>query len=154
MPRDTQVIELAGRYWLIGHLLASGLEVAEPVRDRGVDLLVYDERAEAFRALPVQVKASSCRSFSVHDKYKTATALVLAFIWKLDPQAGETTAFALTVAEAEELAEAMKWARAGRLAYSTTAPSKALVAALEPYQSTPERWRPLLRSVASPGGRA
>ncbi len=38
---DTQVIELLGRQRLIAELLRDGLEVALPVRDRGVDLVAY-----------------------------------------------------------------------------------------------------------------
>lgn len=150
-PKDTQVVELAGRHWLIGHLLSSGFEVANPVRDRGVDLLVYEERSDAFRAVPVQVKASSYRGFSVHDKYHKARGLVLAFVWDVRPEAERTSAYILTVAEAEEVAGQMGWARAGKLAYSTTAPSKKLILALEPFLSTPDRWRTVLGSTGGKG---
>jgi len=35
--RDSQLTELSGRHFLVAQLVAGGLEVALPVRDRGVD---------------------------------------------------------------------------------------------------------------------
>jgi hypothetical protein len=145
MRRDTQIVELAGRHWLIGQLLTFGLEVANPVRDRGVDLVVYEERSDAFRALPVQIKASSYSGFSVHDKYKRTSNLVLAYIWNVRTGAENTEAVILTVKEAEEVATQMGWARKGKLGYSTTNPSKRLRVILSKYVSTRERWASLLR---------
>lgn len=145
MQKDTQVVELAGRHWLIGQLLTFGLEVANPVRDRGVDLVVYMDRSDAFRALPVQVKASSLSAFSVHDKYKKTKDLVLAYVWNVGTEAKETCAFILTVDDAEEVVAKMGWAREGKSGYTTTSPSKRLQEAINPYLSTPERWSKLLR---------
>lgn len=145
MPRDTQVVELAGRHWLIGHLLSLGLEVAEPVRDRGVDLVVYEERSDVFRALPIQVKASSFSGFGVHNKYRKARNLLLAYVWNVRPEGPGPCAMVLTVNEAEKVVSDMGWARAGKTGYSTTAPSKRLRSALIEYISTRERWASLLR---------
>ncbi len=36
-------VEIAGRNWLTAQLLARGLEVATPVVDRGIDLIVFRE---------------------------------------------------------------------------------------------------------------
>jgi hypothetical protein len=69
---DSQVTELQGRGHLIGEMLVAGLEVAVPVRDRGVDLVAYlDLKAStpAFRARPVQMKSASGRHFSIAKKY-------------------------------------------------------------------------------------
>jgi hypothetical protein len=38
---DTQLTELIGRNWLVNELLRAGLEVATPLRDRGIDLIAY-----------------------------------------------------------------------------------------------------------------
>jgi hypothetical protein len=49
---DTQVIELMGRHRLMNESLRDGMEIASPVRDRGVDVIAYgdglveDERSE------------------------------------------------------------------------------------------------------------
>ena len=38
---DSQAVELLGRNRLVSDLLQAGLEVALPVRDRGIDLIAY-----------------------------------------------------------------------------------------------------------------
>ena len=38
---DSQLIEIIGRNRLINELLRGGLEVATPLRDRGIDLIAY-----------------------------------------------------------------------------------------------------------------
>ena len=59
MALDSQQVELIGRNLLIAQLVADGLEVAVPTRDRGVDLIVYSDREEhgRFVAKPIQLKA-------------------------------------------------------------------------------------------------
>ena len=36
---DPQQVVIIGRSWLVGELVRAGLEVADPVRDNGIDLL-------------------------------------------------------------------------------------------------------------------
>src|SRR5437667_4051303 len=63
---DTQMIEIMGRNRLIDELLRAGLEVALPLRDRGIDLIAYVDLADqvsAFVACPIQMKAASGRFF-------------------------------------------------------------------------------------------
>ena len=38
---DPQVVEVLGRNLLVGVLLTEGVEVALPVRDKGIDLVAY-----------------------------------------------------------------------------------------------------------------
>jgi len=69
---DSQVVELLGRNRLIEELLLAGLEVALPMRDRGIDLIAYADlaaRVESFAACPIQMKASSEAAFGLHSKY-------------------------------------------------------------------------------------
>ena len=69
---DTQVTELLGRNRLVSELLRAGLEVALPLRDRGIDLIAYaDVGAELTRffACPIQMKAATASSFTVSRKY-------------------------------------------------------------------------------------
>lgn len=58
---DAQQTEIVGRNLLISALVASGVEVARPERDRGVDLIAYLdlESERGFQAMPVQLKASA-----------------------------------------------------------------------------------------------
>ena len=147
MPNDTQLIELAGRHWLIGQLLTFGLEVADPIRDRGVDLIVYEDRADTFRAVPVQLKVASHRAFGIHRKYDKTRDLLLAYIWNIRP--GETpSAYVLRLDEAIALGDEMgytktpSWAKG---AYTTTKPSMKLIKKLERFASSADRWRMLLQ---------
>jgi hypothetical protein len=43
---DSQQVELVGTALLRTHLLADGIELAEPIRDRGVDLIHSPPRSE------------------------------------------------------------------------------------------------------------
>jgi hypothetical protein len=61
--KDTQITELTGRHWLIGQLLQAELEIATPVRDKHIDLIVYSVRR--FIARPIQVKAATAESFQL-----------------------------------------------------------------------------------------
>jgi hypothetical protein len=54
--RDPQFVEILGRHYLITELMRAGIEVAEPVRDRGIDLIAYvdlDSSSGAFCARPI-----------------------------------------------------------------------------------------------------
>jgi hypothetical protein len=64
---DPQQVEIIGRYWLIGELVRAGLEVANPVRDNGVDLLV--STPDYTWTQPIQVKTSRDRAINVYPKY-------------------------------------------------------------------------------------
>ena len=39
--KDSQLVEIAGKHLLISRLVAAGFEVAEPLRDKGIDLIIY-----------------------------------------------------------------------------------------------------------------
>lgn len=104
---DTQVVELIGRSRLIIELLGAGLEVAVPIRDRGVDLIVYvdlDAKAQSFIARPIQLKASSKRHFSISRKYARVRDLLLAFVWQLD-EPTRTVTYTLSYPEAVAIGE-------------------------------------------------
>jgi hypothetical protein len=142
---DAQVIELLGRNRLISELLRADLEVALPIRDRGIDLLAYVDlgpELRAFSACPVQMKASSHRAFSLDAKYAKFPSLILAHVWHIESPQEEVT-FALTYPEALSVAEAMGWTKTPSWAngyYTNTAPGSKLRELLEPHRMTPERW--------------
>jgi hypothetical protein len=146
---DTQVVEFLGRERLIGELLRDGLEVAVPARDRGVDLIAYadlSKQVNRFSSRPIQMKASSTCAFGVDRKYERIADLILAYVWHIDnPQAAVT--YALSYAEAVGIATEMGWTvtaswQQGR--YTTTSPSKRLLALLDPYRMSPGRWWSLI----------
>ena len=142
---DTQMVELLGRQRLMSELILSGLEVAVPSRDRGVDLVAYIDLVKQtgrFVAKPIQMKAASRRSFGVKRKYKKISILVLAYVWHLDDPEHSCT-YALTYDEAETIARKMGWTKTAswkRSGYNTNNPSRRLLELLQPYTMTPEKW--------------
>ena len=146
-PLDTQTLELIGRHRLANELLRAGLEVALPLRDRGVDLIAYadiDKQAGCFVARPIQMKAASQRSFGRWRKYERIHDLIVAFVWNLDGK-GEPETYALTCAELATVGDAMRWTTTASWvddgAYTTTRPGEKLCALLQPYLMTPAKWR-------------
>ena len=143
---DTQVIEIIGRNWLVNELVQAGLEVALPVRDRGIDLIAYADlgtRVPSFTACPIQMKAATARLFTIQRRWKDFPDLLLAYVRHLkDPR--QTTTYALTYAEALQLAEGLGWTRTRswieKDGYGTTAPSAELTARLQPFAMTPDAW--------------
>jgi ribosomal protein L11 len=150
---DTQTIEILGRNRLIDELLMAGLEVAMPIRDRGIDLITYVDLVAAtskFAAIPIQMKAASTRAFSIDAKYEKISNLVVVYVWGLrSPEHAQI--FALTYAEVLEIASIMKWTSTlswKKGSYSTSAPSKKLCELLEPHRMTSDTWRKKLSKVS------
>jgi hypothetical protein len=143
---DSQTVEIIGRNYLVTQLVRDGVEVARPERDRGVDLVAYldlDETQGGFVACPIQMKAATNRSFGVFRKYERFTHLMLVYVWHVqDPS--QVCAYALSIGEALEIAEAMDWTKTEswrRSGYSTTQPSKRLLNHLEPHLMKPGDWK-------------
>ena len=157
MQLDTQVVELLGRQRLIAELLRDGLEVALPVRDRGVDLIAYADlsrQVSRFAARPIQMKASTTIGFGVFTKYERVVDLILAYVWHLGDPTAEAT-FAMTYPQAVALADAQGWTATpswGTGGYSTSKPSRQLLGLLEPYRMGPGRWWELVTGTARPAG--
>lgn len=143
---DTQIVELIGRHHLTAELLHAGLEVAAPVRDRGIDLIAYadiDKRLTKFASCPIQMKAAMKRSFGLATKYARVHNLLIAYVWHLEDFNKRVT-YALTYQEAFDIAEKLGWTRTKswqRGAYTTTRPSAKIVSLLEPHRMTPPKWR-------------
>jgi hypothetical protein len=152
---DTQAIEILGRNKLVDDLTLAGLEVALPLRDRGVDLLAYHELAEVnarFIAVPIQLKASSLRSFSVSAKYAKISNLVMAHVWGLQsPQ--HAACYALTYQEAYGVAQRLGWLDTptwvAKGIYTTNNPSARVMEQLEPFKMTPAAWAQKIREVSA-----
>jgi hypothetical protein len=153
---DTQLIELAGRNWLASELQRSGIEVARPERDHGIDLIAYldlDEQIGDFVACPIQMKAATETVFSLYPKYAKFPRLVLAYVWDV-ANSSMTRCFALTYPEALHVAEEVGWTKTDswinggphqKRGYSTSAPSKRLCDLLAPHQmDSPKCGRRLL----------
>ncbi len=143
----SQIVELRGRNWLVNELLQANLEVALPLRDRGIDLIAFadlDTHVQSFIARPIQMKAASDKSFGIHKKYAQFPNLIIAYVWYLnDPS--KTVTYGLTYHEAVQVADEMgytktpSWKEKGF--YFTSRPSVELLNFLESYKmSSPQQW--------------
>jgi hypothetical protein len=147
MRPDAQVVEALGRNLLVTELLRANLEVAFPIRDRGIDLIAYLDTGDGVRdfvACPIQMKAASRESFSIDKKYEPFPGLILAYVWNVfDPDA--TVTYALTYGEAVEVADHMGYTQndawlVGRR-WNCPTIGRPLRKLLEPHRMTCAKWR-------------
>jgi hypothetical protein len=146
---DPQIIELLGRNLLVEELLRAGLEVAFPLRDRGIDLIAYEDTGEgvaAFSARPIQMKAASDERFNVDCKYKAFPGLIIAFVWSIGDSVNTVT-YALTYEDLIAVADAMGYTQTpswenGR--YASTNIGGKLRALLEAHRMTPAKWQDMV----------
>ena len=144
---DTQSVELIGRNRLTEELIQAGLEVALPLRDRGIDLIAYadlHDKVESFSACPIQMKAATNKSFSITRKYEKFPNLIIAFVWGIG-SFNDIETYGLTHPEAVAIGDEMGYTKTSswdkpKGYYTTTRPSAKLLALLEPYRMTPEKW--------------
>lgn len=146
---DSQLVEIAGKHLLISRLVAAGYEVAEPIRDRGIDLIVYRDGHE-FSARPVQMKASTHESFSLDKKYEKFKGILIAYVWNVNvPE--QSDVFVLTfdqargILETKGYAKSNSWAKNGY--YFVRNAGSELKALLEPYRMSSELWQQKLPSL-------
>jgi len=149
---DSQLTEVFGKNLLISHLMAAGFEVAQPVRDRGVDLVVYRDREDAkdYQPCLIQLKASAQESFSLDKKFARLPHLLIAYVWNVQTP-GRSDVYALTfddalqVMEKKGFAKTDSWVKGGY--YFVRNAGADLKKILEPYKMTPERWREKLQAI-------
>ncbi|HVT05783.1 MAG TPA: hypothetical protein VHL58_20705, partial [Thermoanaerobaculia bacterium] len=121
------------------------LEVAVPIRQRGIDLIAYSETTERgvpFVPCPIQLRASAGRTFSVDQAFASVPNLIFAFIWGIGTD--KTTSYGLTYREAELVAESMGYTLTQswqKDLYSLQQPNRSLLESLEKHLMTPALWR-------------
>jgi hypothetical protein len=147
MKLDTQAIEILGRNRLVSELLRAGIEVAFPIRDRGIDLIAFSDRKNSslvFAAVPIQMKGAERKSFSIDKKYEKVPHLLFAYVWGIQEEEIHKT-FAMTYQEAFDVAEEMgytkteSWTKNDK--YAVSKPGKKLERLIREFQMTPEKWR-------------
>jgi len=156
MKMDTPQIGIIGKHILIANLLASGLEVAEPIRDHGIDLIVFRDGKEEskkhvkFVARPIQLKTSSKKTFELYRKYGRFDELRIVYVWNAeniwnDKYPSKPIIFCLKYKEAEDILEAgghadtVSWTKGNH--WFTNNPSPVMVKRLEKYQvKSPKDW--------------
>jgi hypothetical protein len=145
---DSQQMEIAGRSVLVAAIVADGLEVARPERDKGIDLLAFS--VDPWKVVPIQMKAAAHESFAVHHKYALVPGLVMAYVWHAATP-GESVVYAMPYRKAVDVAEQLGWTKtkswqeAG--GYSTTRPSAKVKAVLEPFKMGDGDWATLVEHV-------
>jgi hypothetical protein len=150
---DSQLTEIAGKHLLISRLVAAGFEVAQPLRDKGIDLVAYrdGEDGKEFAAYPIQLKASSHESFSLDKKYERfGPRLLIAYVWNVqDPEHSDVYALtfgdALQVMKKKGYAETDSWTKRGY--YFVRSAGIELKEILEPYKMDTKRWREKLQAI-------
>lgn len=149
---DKQIIEILGRNRLIVELAGAGIEVAVPIRDRGIDLIAYrddGQKDRPFPAVPIQMKAAMQMSFSVDRKYEKFSNLILVFVWHLNGDEKPKT-FALTFDEARKIAKEMGWTKTASWEegkYTTNSPSAKLCGLLEKHEMSQNTWKGIFDKV-------
>jgi hypothetical protein len=139
---DSKLVELIGRNFLTAELLKAGLEVATPVRDRGIDLIAYadlDDGGGQFRARPIQVKAALNRAFSIDRKYAKFPDLLLAYVWGLHDLTA-TQCYLLSHRDSVTIGDALNWTKTASWKkgyYVTTNPGKKVLALLASFKMNP-----------------
>ena len=136
----------------VGSKLDAGLDVAEPIRDDGVDLIVYRRKGDgAFYARPIQLKTSTTARFAIDRKYERREGLIMAYVWGRE----RSTIYALAYdPDVNDIARKMGWEdtdswrtgghnkKPGWSCY----PNPKLLKLLSPFEATPDRWRTLQES--------
>jgi hypothetical protein len=141
-PGDSQKVELLGRNRLIDELLRDNLEVALPIRDRGIDLIAYadlSENVSAYVARPIQMKAAWKQAFGIDRKYEKFPDLLIAYVWNLSSQSDPFT-YAMSFKQSYSIAEKMGWTQTPsweRGNYVDNTPGKRLLELLQPFQIVP-----------------
>jgi hypothetical protein len=143
---DKQQIGLIGKHILIADLIAADLEVAEPLRDRGIDLIAFRDGIDGgeFEACPIQLKTASSATFSVDKKYEHFSDLRIVYVWKAkNPVDAEF--YCLTYPESIRVLKAMNGAQFSSVEntghWVSTNPSGTLKKKLKDFQvKEPKDW--------------
>jgi hypothetical protein len=144
---DSQQTEILGRAALAVELMGDGLEVAQPDRDLGIDLVAYT--VNPWNAMPIQLKVATGSAFSVDRKYERLPGLVMVYVWNAR-RGAEADFYAMLWTDAQALAESLGWTQSKSWnrerggGYTTTRPSAKVLEAMAPYRMMPGKWRELL----------
>jgi hypothetical protein len=145
---DNQVIELRGRALLVEQLFAAGIEVATPVRDRGIDLIAYIDRdAKSYVSRPIQLRAFRKEGIKLDRKHARFPGLILALVCYID-EPDRTVTYALPYRDATRLIRKrglLKWNR--RQSYYRGSFGRDLLAMFDQrFRMTDKRWRQLIQN--------
>lgn len=144
---DSQIIDLLGRNRLVDELLQAGLDVAVPVKQRGIDLIVYAQQSDgSFVASPLQIRSSAGRSFSIDHTNEKMANLIYAFVWGVGTE--KVATYALTQREMQRVGESTGFSlmQSSQRALYAESPNRSLLAEIERFKMSPESWKKKLDS--------
>jgi len=152
MELDNTQIGILGKHLLIDTLMIAGFEVAEPLRDRGIDLIVFNDgkAGEKFNAWPIQLKSSSGRIFSVDKKYEKLPRLLIVYAWNVGSR-DKSRLFVLTYKEAVRVLVDRKnaiqkaWTEGNK--WADTKVGAELEKRLKRHEVTPDKLRRVLLAI-------
>lgn len=107
-----QHVEVVGRNIVTNQLTREGIEVAEPVRDQGIDLVAYlskDDGADRFQARPLQLKVASDRAFSIRRKYLAFNQMYIVYVWRVAYPSDEPEIYVLDTDEMVAVGDERGW---------------------------------------------
>jgi hypothetical protein len=106
---DKQLIEVIGKAKFTEFAIRSGFEVAMPVRDCGIDVLLYFPIEDNLltTTIPVQLKCYSSQALTVDSKYNRMGDLLHVVLWNCTNK--EPSFFALTQKHSMHFAEMFGW---------------------------------------------
>ena len=154
---DTQITELAGLHYLISQLLKAKIEVATPLRDRGIDLIAYIDREGVdarFLACPIQLKANEEARFGLDKKYEKIPNLLMVYAWHVSTDVPEL--HALTYAQAFALlqdrghTERSSWTEKGVWTLRVNVNWRERLSDYQIKPDEPEKWKQRILQFASP----
>lgn len=151
---DTQQVEIVGRNLLVSLFTSDGVEVAMPQRDRGIDVIAYQDLTDTgnFVAVPVQLKAFSQRGFGVHKKYAKFPGLLIAYVWYASEPL-KSSLYILSYSQAKSIADELGWTNTPSWqdggSYITNKPSTQLVNILEKYKYAPGKLAKAIGNTAT-----
>jgi len=135
------------------HLYAPGWQPARPIVDSGIDLRVISP--EGSKVYNLQVKASAAWSLHVRLKWKDIPNFLGVFICNLQTR-DAAEVYVMRFLEMIDVLD--EWMPAGKFrstrswnqgaakaGYGTWKRAPRLVAAMQPYRATPERWQSVLK---------
>lgn len=137
-------------------LLYTDFEPARPAFDSGIDLRAISPKGHTVN---LQVKTATDRSFGVERRWEGLPNFLLALVWNLTSRT-KADVYVLSFQDAIGIIEACAptWLQSaswrgeiqGRAGFSTRSPNQKILAAIEAYRATPERWREALTRAAAP----
>lgn len=135
--------------------LYTTFQPARPTYDIGVDLRAIS--ADGEHGVNLQVKASAGRNFNVQQCWAKIPRFLIVYVWELRTR-GDASVYILNYREALQIIKCCaptwlrtrSWNRSG--GFGSTAPSAAILRAIQPYQGTRGRWRAALMAAAQPDG--